>query len=58
MKDIDQKELPDASGGYSPGDDGCMPRFPGAIDFPKYPITPSPEPVVGLDDPAPYSSVK
>lgn len=43
MKDIDQKDVPEVSGGIAPGDDGCTPNFPLPPDYPKYP-GPKPDP--------------
>jgi hypothetical protein len=44
MKDIDQKDAPDVSGGYSPLDEGCFPPLPWPGEFPPTPVGPCPEP--------------
>jgi hypothetical protein len=51
MKEIDTKDPPDVSGGFSPGDD-CFPPFP-APDYPSYPVGPAPDPVPYPNDPEP-----
>lgn len=58
MKDIDKLDHPDVSGGYSPGDDGCIPRFPISVGYPQEPTVPLPEPLAGPLDPQPDASVK
>ena len=56
MKEIEKKDAPDVSGGYSPDDDGCFPPPP--IDYPQNPIGPFPEPLASPLDPAPFAPVK
>lgn len=58
MKDIDKKDAPDVSGGFSPDDSGCSPRFPFSIDYPPNPDMPFPEPPRSFDDPVPVVNVK
>lgn len=45
MKDIEQKDLPDVSGGFAPDDD-CFPPLP-FPDYPTNPAVPFPEPLPG-----------
>lgn len=54
MKDIDTKDPPDVSGGYSP-DDPCFPPFP-APDYPSSPVGPFPfpEPMPSPIDPVSF----
>jgi len=52
MKDIEKKDHPEVSGGFSPDDDGCFPRMP--IIIPREPIGPFPEPLPGPGDPEPF----
>ncbi len=58
MKEIDKKEAPEVSGGYSPGDDGCLPKFPNPFEDPLYPVKPFPEPITLPNDPASFGPVR
>lgn len=50
MKEIDPKDPPDASGGFSPDDGGCIP-FP-VPEYPPWPDKPFPQPMPNPVDPA------
>lgn len=53
MNPVEPKDVNDVSGGFSPDED-CFPKLP----FPEYPVGPWPEPVVGANDPQPFSGIK
>ena len=58
MKEIDKQEAPEVSGGYSPGDDGCLPKFPNPFEDPRYPGKPLPEPMPRPIDSASFGPVR
>jgi len=39
MKDIETKDAPEVSGGYAPGDGGCLPP---TVGYPQEPVWPLP----------------
>lgn len=57
MKDIDPKNTPEVSGGYSPADDGCIPIFPVPRDYPPFPIDPCPKPIPDSTGPETFGPV-
>jgi hypothetical protein len=56
MKDIETKDLPDVSGGYSPDDDDPLPSI--GSDLPRQPFGLFPEPLPGPAAPEPFVPAK
>ena len=59
MKEIDKQDTPEVSGGFVPGDNGCIPAITLPGDFPQSPAgPPTPDPLEDSIGPFQYSNAR